>query len=177
VDEHDLFAKFGWVCVYCEGSRRAAEYRLTQIRKLAEDGVVNPSGGDASGDGSEPRSLVVGASAIIGRADKTLQNLFGLVPDHMFSRWYQELGDVKWEDGSRPKAEREWVVSACVACNSRRNNRLESPDRLLFLYSVFLVPAMKLDGVDLIRDATLFVCVLNEMEAYQARVVASRTGT
>lgn len=155
-------AAFYWCCVYCEGNRLAKEYRLEQIRDR-DAYLQNPK---RSADVEPEDDLVTPVSEIL--APPSLQNIFDLVPDHVFPKWLQELPGLQWDPRARKRAASAWVVSAHRSCNSRRNTELDPPEILLFLYSRFLMPLLPGGDLERVQDAVLFAGVLHEIEALRA---------
>ena len=159
----EFYATFDWCCVYCEGFRLAREYRLKQVESFEAEGLANRV--DIEGDEFDA-SLETRTSDLIS-GGRALQNIFDLVPDHVFPLWLQELPDLTWEDEAKRKAERFWVVSAHRTCNSRRRKRLENADFLLFIYSKYLFPQFKLSEKEKVLDMLLFADVLHRLEIYK----------
>lgn len=161
----EFYARFDWCCVYCEGFRLAREYRLKQIESLESGALVNEATGDLQLDES---NLEMRTSDLLA-GNRALQNIFDLVPDHIFPVWIQELPDLVWEDSAKLNAERSWVVSAHRSCNSKRKQRLESADFLLFVYSRYLFPQLELSEREKVLDMLAFANVLHRLELYKER--------
>jgi hypothetical protein len=157
----EFFARFDWCCVYCEGFRLAREYRLKQIAELESGSLANRSLDDRADE--LELALETRTSDMIG-GGRALQNIFDLVPDHIFPVWVQQLPDLAWEDEAKFKAERAWVVSAHRSCNSKRRKRLESADFLLFIYSRYLFPTLQMLDKQRLQDTLLFADVLHRIE-------------
>lgn len=160
----EFYAAFDWCCVYCEGFRLARDYRLKQIQELEGDALRNPRFKGEQDDFDLGLEMSTSELMAGGRA---LENIFDLVPDHLIPAWVQQLDGLYWENGAKQKAERAWVVSAHRSCNSKRKRRLESADFLLFVYSRYLFPALKLSDKDKVRDMLSFAEVLHRIELYK----------
>jgi len=161
----EFFATFGWCCIYCEGSRLAREYRLKQIESLETSEIEN----EISAEFEDFNPAFETKASDLGKTGRALQNIFDLVPDHLFPVWIQNLPDLPWESEGKQKAERVWVASAHRSCNSRRKKRLENVDFLLFVYSRFIFPALRLSEKEKVLDMLAFAEVLRQLELYKER--------
>lgn len=158
--DHQLFARYDWCCVYHEGSAEAALFRGQQIDQLRiatlASSLVAP----------EQESLF-GSAAEITRPARVDPNLFGLVPDHVIPKAVQEHLDELWTAQLRELMAREWIVAACNRCNSQRNQELENVQKLLYIFSRFVLPHRPGSNIDRLRETFLFVEVLEKIEAYR----------
>jgi hypothetical protein len=158
--DHQLFARFDWCCVYHEGSAEAALFRGQQIDQLR---IATLASSVAS---PEQGSLFTSATDIT-RPTRIDPNLFGLVPDHVIPKVLQERLDEFWTPQHRELMAREWIVAACNRCNIQRNQELESVQKLLYIFSRFVLPHRPGDDIERLHETFLFVQVLEKIEAYR----------
>jgi len=157
---HQLFARYDWCCVYHEGSAEAALFRAKQIDALQITST-------ASSLVSPADDSLFASAADLARPLRVDPNLFGLVPDHVIPKAIQELLDHCWTAQHRDLMSREWIVAACAHCNGQRNQELENPQKLLYIFSRFVLPHRPGDDISRLQETFLFVEVLEAIERYR----------
>lgn len=156
-----IFARYSWCCIYHEGSREAREYRIDQFRKV---GLLNPNAPLPQAADELQDILEISARKLFS---VDTANLFGLVRDHLIPVWTQELLDAHLTAAEKRAAGRDWIVAACAKCNGERNVELESTDKLLFLYSRYVMPLQGNTELERLEDLLLFTSVLKKVEVYR----------
>ncbi len=154
---YTIFNRYGYRCVYHEGSEEARRLRLAQIDALASRTIATQTSLQFSD--SRLRQALVGE----GLAEDAVRNLFGLVPDHLIPRsWTRRIG-AHLTPAQLKKCQREWVVAACTYCNDERKDNIERVDALLFIYSRYVMPHRGVPAIERLTDATDFLAVLHEI--------------
>jgi hypothetical protein len=151
---------YDWCCVYHENSAEAVLFRSKQIEALKISATAS------SLMASDADELYASAEDL-ARPLRVDPNLFGLVPDHVIPKAVQELLDERWTARKRDLMAREWVVAACGRCNGQRNQELETAQKLLYIFSRFVLPHRPGDEITRLRETFLFVEVLEAIERYR----------
>jgi hypothetical protein len=149
-----IFNRYGYRCIYHEGSEEAKRIRLQQVDAIASRMPSAQTTLDV-----DPRLR----EAIVGSAfdEELAKNLFGLVPDHLVPRSLTRRFEAEMTERQRELCKREWIVAACTHCNEERSDKIESADALLFLYSRYLMPHRGRTAPERLLDASEFVKVLD----------------
>jgi hypothetical protein len=90
------------------------------------------------------------------------------VPDHVIPKSVQELLDDRWTPQHRDLMSRDWIVAACASCNGQRNQELENFQKLLYIFSRFVLPHRPGNEIARLHETFLFVEVLDAIERYRA---------
>lgn len=150
-----IFNRYGYRCVYHEGSEEAKRLRLRQVDALASRVLITQTTLEI--DAPFLRQAVAGEAL----EESAVRNLFGLVPDHLIPRSFTRRFEAEMTEDQRTLCKREWIVAACVQCNEERSDTIETADSLLFIYSRYVMPHRGRTAFDRLADARNFLGVLD----------------
>lgn len=150
-----IFNRYGYRCVYHEGSEEAKRLRLSQVDALATRAPQVQT--TLAIDSPALRRAVIGEAL----DERSVRNLFGLVPDHLIPRSFTRRFEAEMTERQRLLCKQEWIVAACVQCNEERGATIETADSLLFIYSRFVMPHRGRTAFDRLSDARDFLGVLD----------------
>jgi hypothetical protein len=109
-----IYNRYGYRCVYHEGSEEAKRLRLRQVDALASRAPLTQT---TLGIEDPHLREALTAAAL---DDQIAGNLFGLVPDHLIPRSFTRRFEAEMTEHQRIICKREWIVAACVHCNEER---------------------------------------------------------
>ena len=123
-----IFERDGYRCVYCESNERARERRSEILSQIRQPNVGSKLSLEI------PEQSVRDALQMTQLSLDFAYEFFGLVPDHIIPRSVSKRIQKELSPKQFDFASKEWLVTACVECNSDRKDRFIDAHDLISVY-------------------------------------------